>query len=140
MADPVSIGTLLAALAAGGSAGVAALRKPEAALPQAPLEQIALVNDTVLHFKSIFQSLTNEEVAATVKAVERIAEIVNREDPDNPGQKLVWKSTSMQKILRQMAENDEQQTRILKSLADSVSAINERLQYLEIFVKMQQGK
>ncbi len=98
-----------------------------------------MVNDTVLHFKEIFHSLTADEVVQCVKDIERIAETIGREDRDNPGQKLVWFPAAVQASMAKIADNTEQQARILQSMADSVQLMTERLQYMEMFVKMKGG-
>lgn len=136
--DTSTIAAAAAAAMAGITTAMQARAKP-GELSTTQQEQINLLVSAMQHFQGVFSGVTPDEVNKTIKAVERMVETIEREDRDAPGQKLVWRSAVDGKSLRQLADNVEQQTRIMKSLADTMQMINDRLQFLEVFVKTKSG-
>lgn len=124
---------IAAALGVGAREGVTYFKKaPEVG------ESINKIVDTLAHFTELLKGVTSEEVTYSISAIKEMAEIINREDPENPGQKLVWSHPamrraiqSMREAIQQLASNIDTQTRILKQIVDVVKVMESEIREIK---------
>ena len=132
--------TIIAAIAAAGVAGREGANflrpTPQGQVPPEMAENVKDIVEAVAALTALTAGLSQQDVKDALKQIEDTFETVDREDRDNPGQKLVWFPASAGKSVRQLAENVEAQTRILKQLADVVKAVESRTHAMETMLGM----
>lgn len=136
--------TVLAGLAAAGVAGREGANLfrggggTAPSLPELPeiLSQIQALGSAVEKLNTLVEGLSRDDIREALEQVEGMSKTVEREDRDNPGQKLVWFPGGVRKSLQTLADNVEQQTRILKQTVDIIRAMEGELRSLRTIVEL----
>lgn len=107
-----------AALGVGAREGVNYFKKsPDVS------ESFKRIFEVLEHFTELVKGVTSEEVTHSIESIKQMVDIINREDPENPGQKLVWSPPAIRKAIQQIASNIDTQTRVLKQIVDVVKVL-----------------
>jgi hypothetical protein len=109
---------IAAALGVGAREGVNYFKKsPDVS------ESLNKILEVLGHFTELFKGVTSEEVTHSIASIKQMGDILNKEDPDNPGQKLVWFPPYVRRVIQQLASNIDAQTRVLKQIVDVVKVL-----------------
>jgi methyl-accepting chemotaxis protein len=119
-----------AALGVGAREGVNYFKKtPEVG------ESLNKIVETLAHFTELAKGVTSEEVTHSIESIKQMADTLNKEDPENPGQKLVWFPPYMRRVIQQLASNIDAQTRVLKQIVDVVKVLESELRDISYELK-----